>query len=277
MTPITDANVKIDLEGLQMVFVDKKNEKCRIGVLRDAPEGHPFRISVFKKDANGALAAEPQILTDDQINSELTIEVTNTSTQGISRRKMRPPINRLAGTVGGNHDSFQWVVDFERELIGKPITVKEEGFLSFLTINNGELLARALSTNQLLTRKGPKGDFELFGTVATRTGIDIVLDQPTSQAVFKNGEDTIFIADRTSNFEILIERVCNKQPGGNDANAFFTAIGDGLSEDERIFFSSTPLDGEDNENDESDEGDGGEVPSTPDASCLQGTGGGGGG
>ena len=265
MTPVTEpnANVKIDLEGLQMLFVDEKNEECIVGVLRDAPEGHPFRISIFERDAAGA-ASPIATLTGSDIKNELTIKVTNTSTTGISRRKMDMTIDRKAGpsTQVDDHDSFQWVVDFEK-LIGKPISAKKSGFLSLLTVNHGELLARNLSKNQLRIRKGPIGDFELFGTVATRTGIDVILDQPNSQAVFKNGDDTIFTADNTSNFEILIERVCGRQPGGNDADAFFSAI-EGLDEKDKVFFSSTPLDDDDE----------GIVPNTPDASCLQGTGGG---
>ncbi len=264
MPPITDANVKIDLEGLQMVFVDEKNEKCVVGVLSDTPQGHPFKISIQKEDANGK-SLPFAVLNGADIKNELALNVSNTSTPGITRRKMEVAIDRLAGANPQNEDSFRWVVDFERELYKKPISFKKEGFLSFLTVNNGELLARKLSTNQLKTKKGPNGKFELFGTVATRTGIDIVLDRPDSQAVFKNGEDTIFIADHTSTFTILIERVCDLQPGGNDADAFNTAFGEELDENERIFFSSTPLTAKN--------GPKITIFTTPDASCLPGTGG----
>src|SRR5207247_1265913 len=56
MRPIADANIQIDLEGLQMVFVDENSEKCTVGVLSDTPQGHPFKISIQKQDANGAPA-----------------------------------------------------------------------------------------------------------------------------------------------------------------------------------------------------------------------------
>jgi hypothetical protein len=260
----TDVNIQIDLEGLQMVFVDENSEKCIVGVLSDTPQGHPFKISIQKQDANGKLSPFAELNGAD-IKNELTLNVSNTSTTGITRRKMEMTIDRLAGETPQNEDSFRWVVDFERELYKKPLSFKKDGFLSLLTLNNGELLARKLSTNQLKTKKGRRGRFKLFGKVATRTGIDIVLDRPDSHAVFKNGEDTIFIADNTSTFTILIERVCDLQPGGNDADAFNTAFDEELDESERIFFSSTPLDDK-------------KAPkitifTTPDASCLPGTGG----
>src|ERR1043166_8875402 len=164
MTHVTEpnANIKIDLEGLQMLFVDEKSEKCIVGVLRDAPEGHPFKISVLERDAAGTPVTVAN-LTGEDIKNDLAIIVSNTSTKGISRRKMATPIDRKAGPDGDNNDSFQWVVDFE-QLIGKPITSQKSGFLSLLNINNGELLARNLSQNQLLTKRGPKGEFELLGT-----------------------------------------------------------------------------------------------------------------
>jgi len=264
MPSITAANIQIDLEGLQMVFVDENSEKCTVGVLSDTPQGHPFKISVEKQDANGKLSPFAELNGAD-IKNELTLNVSNTSKTGITRRKMEMAIDRLAGETDQNKDSFRWVVDFERELYKKPVSFKKKGFLSFLTVNNGELLARKLSTNQLKTKKGPKGRFKLFGKVATRTGIDVVLDRPESQAVFKNGEDTIFIADNTSTFTILIERVCDPQPGGSDADAFNTAFDEELDENERIFFSSTPLNAR--------KGPKINILTTPDASCLPGTGG----
>lgn len=237
-----DANVRIILAGLQLLFVDPKNEKCTVGVLRDAPQGHAFSIKVFQPDATGELQPVAR-LTEADIKNNLKITVSNTSKTGISRRKMDLDIDRQGGPNDDNRDSFRWVVDFERELYQKQIGAKKAGFLSFLSLNNGELFAHSISKNKLKTKKPSDDDFEEFGHVATQIGVDIVLDQPRSKAVFKNGDETIFTAEGTSRFDVLIERVCGKQPAGAeaDANAYYTAIGDLLGDEERIIFAATPL------------------------------------
>src|SRR5437773_11543260 len=121
---------------------------------------------------------------------------------------MNIDIDRKAGasTTVDDHDSFKWVVDFESEIYDKPIGAKTKGFVSLLTLNNGELLARSLSKNQLLIRKGLNGVPQLFGTVATKIGVDIVLDRPKSKAVFKNGNKVVFEADSQSRFQMVVER-----------------------------------------------------------------------
>jgi hypothetical protein len=260
MPPTPQANVEVTLEGLQMVFVDPKNKQCTVGILRDAPAGHDFLIEIVKKNPAGG-GQVIKTLTGADIKSDLAISVSNTSQTGISHRKMDAKINRLQVPVAGaNEDSFLWVVDFERDIYQKPIGAKKDGFTSLLTINHGELLTRFVSKNKLKIKKGVKGRFKVFGHVATQTGIDIVLDQPNSQAVFMNGDETVMTFDKDSSFEIIITRVCGKQPGGNDADAYYTAIGDLVPDDEKIFFSSTPL-----------PGSASIVPNTPDASCLGGS------
>jgi hypothetical protein len=77
--------------------------------------------------------------------------------------------------------------------------------------------------------------------VATKTGIEIVLDKPESQAVFKNGDETVFNADRESTFLITFERGCNANEGGADAEAYYTAVGHLVPDEEKIRFAATPL------------------------------------
>jgi hypothetical protein len=258
MPPINNQpNIEITLDGLQLVFVDSENKRCTVGVLADAPEGHDFTISVFKADAAGILQPFAQ-LDEADIKTDLEINVSDTSQTGISRRKMDVTIDRKAGPTFFNRDSFRWVVDFESELYQKPIGAKKAGFVSFLTIDKGELLARSLSHNELIIQRGPQGAPEVFGKVATQTGIDIVLDRSDSKAVFKNGNHEVFTADSTSIFQVNITRVCSNKPGGHDADAYYSAIGDLVPFDEKIFFSSTPLP------------PGPTPPNTPDASCLGG-------
>jgi len=273
-------NIMITLEGLQMVFVDPKNEKCTVGVLGDVPAGHPFKIRVRKRDDAGNWQPFGNELKGDEIKPDLEIDVRNTSTSGITRRKMDAVIDRASGPSAppdpDNHDSFKWVVDFEKEIYKKPINrdAMTQGFVSRITLNNGELLARHLSKNKLEIKRGVNGSFEEFGTVATQTGIDIVLDQPNSTAVFKNGDDVIFTADPNSSYEIFVDRACAPVAGGSDADAYHSLYDQRLTPEERIFFRSTEM--------PPDETEASEVgvpspPNTPDASCLGASGGSGGG
>lgn len=258
MSPInTSPNVELTLDGLIMLFVDPKNEKCRAAVLREAPEDHTLDIKVFKRDAAGKFQLFKEI-KGAEVKAKLELTTSNASKTGISRRKMDVAINRLTGPAGGNDDSFRWVVDFESEIYQKPIGAKKTGFASILTVNSGELLARSLSNNNLIIRRGQNGSPQTFGRVATQTGIDIVLDQPSSTTVFKNGDEVIFDADSQSRFQIRISRSCRQQPGGNDADSYYTAVGDLVPDKEKIFFSS----------DEPALPAGPAPPSTPDASCL---------
>lgn len=240
MPPInTQPNIELTLNGLVVVFADPDDTYCSVGLLRDAPEDHALNIEILKADANGELQPFATI-EEASVNDKLEITVNNTSKAGISRRKMDLKINRKKGPTADNRDSFRWVVDFESEIYKKPIGAKKAGFASILKVNNGELLTRSISTNKLRIRKGQNGSPKNFGQVATKTGIDIVLDQPNSRAVFKNGDNLIFEADNRSSFQILINRGCSNHPG-NDADSYYTAVGHKVSKKDKIFFSSTSL------------------------------------
>ncbi|HEV7396091.1 MAG TPA: hypothetical protein VGN86_06240 [Pyrinomonadaceae bacterium] len=236
--PNAQSTIEVTLVGLIATFVDPTNEKCTVGVLRETPGGHGLHITVNKLDADG----NPQpfaTIEEADVADNLQIAVTNNSWQGISRREI--PIDRIAGANGLNNESFRWVVDFESDLYPKAIGAKRAGFNPVLTLNSGELVTRKLSDNQLIIKRGPNGPKQIFGTVAVKTGIDIVLDQPNSRAVFTNGDKVVFKADNQSSFQITIARVCNSQAGGSDADSYYTALGASIPDDEKIFFSSTPL------------------------------------
>ena len=253
----TQPNVQVTLNGLQMVFVGPKSKTCTVGVLQDVPSGHDFQIVVKKADASGIF--QPfATLNEGEIKKTLRLNVTAASQTGITRRKMNVPIDRKLGPNPpgvNNGDSFQWVLDFESEIYQKPIGAKKKGFTSLLTVNAGELLTRSISTNELIIQR-PNQNPETMGKVATKTGIDIVLDKPQSKAVFKNGNKIIFTADRTSRFLITFERGCGANQGGTDAEAYYTAVGHLVSDHEKIHFSATPLPPV--------------VPNDPDARCMNG-------
>lgn len=171
---------------------------------------------------------------------------------------MDVPFVRKLGPIDGNADadSFRWVLDFESEIYQKPIGAKKKGFASLLNVNAGELLTRSLSTNELIVKRPPDGKEEILGKVATKTGIDIVLDKPQSKAVFKNGNQIIFEADQDSSFLITFERACGANVSGTDADSYYTAVGDLVPDQQKIRFSATPLDPS--------------VPNDPDARCMNG-------
>jgi hypothetical protein len=269
MTPLnSQSKIEVTLVGLIATFVDPENTTCTAGVLRDTPGGHALDITVNKKDDSGVFR-EFKVINEADVADNLEIRVENTSTLGVSRRE--EPINRREGPTPSNRDSFLWVVDFERDLYPKQaIGARRAGFRPTLTMNNGELVARRLSVNELIIRRGPDGPEERFGTVATRAGIDIVLDQPKSRAIFTNGDEVIFEADNQSSFQIIINRGCS-QTGGSDADSYYTALGDRVPDAQKIFFTATPF--------PSDEGEPAEpgdpptplaLPADPNAACFNG-------
>lgn len=260
------STIEFTLKGLLAIFVNPDNKECTVGLLRETPPHHEFKISVSKSVAGGEYEPFAEIKRGD-IQNLLRLDVKNTSKTGISRRKDTTPIDRINGAMGGNNDSFLWVADFERDFYHKPVGARKAGFISILTLNNGELLTRELSTNKLLTRKEGAVESEEFGFVACETGIDIILDQPTSSAVFTNGGKEIFRADSESSYKVFIDRgplPTHDHPNRNDADFYYTALGHLIPDPEKIFFSSTPppvLTGP-------------QPPATPDAACFNGGGGG---
>lgn len=234
----SEANVQVTLQGLQMVFAGAESNSCVVGVLGEVPQGHDFEIDVQQIAANGTPQAVAH-LNEGAIKRILTIEVSNASQTGITRRKMDATINRQAITPN-DPDSFRWVVDFENEIYQEPIGADKDSFVSLLTVNAGELVTRNVSTNKLIVKR-PNRDEEVFGKVATETGVDIVLDLPESKAVFKNGDDIVFEADAQSKFVVTLKRICNANQTGIDAESFYTAVGSLVPDKEKIRFSATPL------------------------------------
>jgi len=253
MQPLnTETNVALTMDGLVMAFTDEKDETCSLGILRNAPAGHDMSIQISRANAQGDFELL-ETIHPAGIENHLEITVSNTSKTGITRRGTDSKIDRLNPTVE-DRESFLWVVDFENEIYKEPIGAKKEGFAAILTVNHGELLTRNRSHNKLLLKRGLNGQEEEFGFVATKFGIDIVLDRPDSRAVFKNGDRIIFEADSKSSFLLEINRGCSVN-AGNDADSYYTAVGDNVPDDKKIFFGATPLP------------EGATPPNDPDARC----------
>src|ERR1043165_5011890 len=103
---MAEANIQIVLKGLLVLFPDfPKKGECTVGVLRDAPPGHPLIITVKKKNANGDFE-DFKVIQEKDVKNKMTVLTSNTSSAGISRRNQ--PINRKTGPAGGNEHSFLW-------------------------------------------------------------------------------------------------------------------------------------------------------------------------
>ena len=263
------STIEVTLKGLLVIYVSADELTCTVGFLDKTPPHHGFKISVLKGDAAGT-AGSFQLFTEidaPDISHDLTIEVKNTSTSGISRRDkgVHARIARASGPAGGNDESFLWVLDFKRDLYHKPIGTNLNGFKSLLTVNNGELLTRKISENKLFTIVNHTGPAQEFGFVAVESGIDIVLDQPQSTAVFKNGGRPVFVADSQSSFKVIFDRgipLIHHHAVGNDGDFYYTAIGHLIPGPEKKFFSSYPT-----------LAPGPGLLVTPDAACFNGGGG----
>lgn len=263
------STIELTLRGLLVIYVSRDKKKCTVGFLDKAPPHHGFKISVFKGDAAGTTGSF-QLFTEidaPDISRELTIDVKDTSKIGISRRDqgVHARIARASGAAGGNEESFLWVLDFEGDLYHKPVGTNLAGFISLLTVNNGELLTRKISENKLFTIVNHIGPAQEFGFVAVESGIDIVLDQPQSTAVFKNGGTPVFAADSQSSFKVIFDRgipLTHHHAAGNDGDSYYTAIGHLIPDPEKKFFSSYPT-----------LAPGPGLLVTPDAACFNGGGG----
>jgi hypothetical protein len=75
--------------------------------------------------------------------------------------------------------------------------------------------------------------------VAARIGVDVFLDQQGSEATFTSGGVQVFKSEPNANYLITIAHESPSHPKVvTDANHYYTALGLGLSPDERIQFMS---------------------------------------
>ncbi|MCA1633610.1 MAG: hypothetical protein LC802_07810 [Acidobacteria bacterium] len=257
---VTAPGVHITVEGLIALFYRKGFTggdilACEMGAVRDAP-GHVFSLRVRKNNVDVPIGAPP---------TELQLDVQNITQTGIRRRQMDAVIDRLRGSTPINKQSFKWVLDFEgNELYGQAIGANRAKLHPTLRIEHGELFAETLSQNHLVYRRLPTDPWTHIGIVATQVRAFIDLDQPTSEAVLKNGGVPVE-ATRTRRGEQLdiIMRMVHPDdeplgiPHNQDANHYHLAIGQGLGPADIVTFDSTPVIPL-------------PVPISPEASCLVG-------
>ena len=247
------AKVTLVLKGLIAVFVNPAKTKCTVGVLEDAPPEHKLKIIFRKPGLTGPV--EYLTLEPPNIAYNLKLDVRNISQTAITTRNPMS-IDRQANATPANRDSFSWIVDLENaELYDTEIGARKSGFSPILTFTNGELYTHRVSRNFLLTQRGLFSPIRKFGFVATEIGADFILDKPESTAVFMNGTQPINIPNPAEDWEIEVNNDATAHLDVvTDANHYYKAIGQGLSETQRFLFMSN--------------NSGGGPPAGPEAACF---------
>ncbi len=238
----TTPNVKLILEGLMILFFERQFDgrvvRCRVAVLRNAP-GHNLELRI-----NDEPPDPPQPLAD-----ELELEVTGTSSTGITLKDEHAQIDRLNGPTGGNQQSIRWLYDFENELYRFPIGVRRNEFRPVLSLNAGHFYTEQVSENLLefYNENDPPTALTTIGHVATEIGVDINLDLPGSQAVFHNGRGSgrppLLVARPGDSYkvEFRLREPDDGQQHRDHANHYYNAVGHKIRPGEKKRFVSTPL------------------------------------
>jgi hypothetical protein len=225
------------LKGLLATFVNKDETECTVGILKVPPPDHKLEITLRRQPLGGPMGA-PQPLSP--IADELRLMVENTSRTKIAFRDPKATIDRQLDPT--NQESFRWVVDLESaELYDRPIGASQNGFSPLLKFNNGELFTRRVSINHLFIKRGLLAPVEDFGFVAVEIGVEFNLDQANSRAVFTNGGQTVFdsATEPDTNYKIEINNDGTEHPRiVMDATNYYSAVGLGLTEADKILFAS---------------------------------------
>lgn len=230
-------NVRLLLKGLLVLTAKEGQPIGKVGILKTSPPGHDLTIVINKLPPGGGGPPAPITLNRPQINDALSLNIVSAQPNITIRNKNA--VNRNA--LPANQDSFNWFVDLERpsELYRFPVGVNIEEFRPILTFNGGQLFTFALSETPLLVQRGIFASYQTFGKVAVTLGVDFLT---TSQAVFKNGNATVFdsAAEPGTDYVITITNDAAVHGGGpvTDANNYYRALGTGIPLEQRFLFMS---------------------------------------
>ena len=258
-------NVTLFLEGMILLFFEEGNFtdgnaiSCRVGILRNAP-GHIYEIRVLKK----GVEPEETVYEEEDIRFSLALEVGNPPDPPIKFEGWDKNFDRLKGT--NNDESFNWVLDVEREIYPKKadgIGANRKQFRSVLDVNAGTFFTArdelgtkggGISLNELLICDEHDNPKKIIGRVATRVGVRITLE-PGDTATFFNLNEVLFEAGHEDEYAVTVNRI--RPPNvvdaahremdaahaashhSRDANNFYNAIGHELDSAEKVFFVST--------------------------------------
>lgn len=230
-------NVTLLLKGSLVLFAKKDRPLGTVAILRDPPPRHSLKIRYRLQPPGGVFG---QYIPVSSIQDTLRLNVQNNAHPNITLRDEHAQINRKLPVT--NQDSYKWFVNLENaELYNSSIGANSAAFKQILTFNSGELFTAplGLSYNFLMVQKGIVSDYEDFGTVAVKIGVEFSM---TESVVFTNGSSVVFDSSTFpagTNYEIELE---NDAPPISrlvtDANHYYKGVGSGIPHDQRIQFAS---------------------------------------
>jgi hypothetical protein len=237
--------VTLLLKGSVVLFAKEGQSMGSVRILKSPPPNHVLTLAYQKQPPNSAFE-KPIPITP--IEDNLTLTVNNPKVPNITLRDRDAKINRKKSPK--NQDSFKWFVDLENgELYDGPIGVKKSAFRQVLKFNSGQLFNDITgdpdnpSYNFLLIQKGNEANYQDFGYVSIRIGIEFVAD---GSVVFNNGTgpDPVFDSSKDAagtNYRIILvnDMDPNLHPAlVTDANHYYKALGSMIPPEDRILFAS---------------------------------------
>lgn len=252
------ANPKITVKitGLMISHIVDRTARAEIGLLRNAPY-HKMSIKITRR-RDGAIIAPPMDYT-----KSFSLLVNRVIQPGI-RVHTNSGFNRMTSTGTAYNQDFGWIIDLDREILGRSIAphLDPTELQPMIYFNKGVFYTFEKSDNQARLIRGMSND--IIGKVADSMGIAI--DVPADgEAVLTNGGTPLytFSGSDMETYLIEIDRDCDERTYPDkcpsDFKLLFNAIKIGLSAEEKA------IDLRD-ENLGADSGDGG----SPEVPCLGG-------
>jgi hypothetical protein len=226
--------ITIKYSGLIATFVSPTRDQCILGILSHHPPGHTVDFEIETLRATGSA------LTPVTLTGPLDLTTTNTTQTGITLIDSGSPIDRRDKTQRLN--SFNWIVDLDNphEFYPSPLGADKSGFAYLFTLNTGDISTVDISSDVLWAQRGMYADYEQIGYVAVSLKIVIRLDKPESSAILLHGGQPILTSEPDTSYNIkIVHDAPTHPPIVTDANYYYTAVGAGIREVDRIRFLST--------------------------------------
>jgi len=242
--------VRLLLKGSLVLFAKETQSNGSVRVLREPPPNHRLSLSFAKRPPGGTLGPPIPV---DFIQNNLNLQIQNPIVPNITLEDKAATIDRKSSPR--HTQSANWFVDLENpnELYkNPPIGVKPGGFKHVLTFNSGNLFTDALgksdnpSYNPLQVQRGENANYENFGFVAIRIGIDFNTNDSVrftngtgggAGVIFDSTQDqpgTTYEINLVNDLDPAIPhpRICT------DANHYYKGVGPNLTPAEKILFAS---------------------------------------
>lgn len=218
--------VKVILKGLMVLFT-KDPTKCVIGLLREAPANHNTRIEVLERvSAAGQFTRVDPVFENQGAHGKFDLWLEDQN-PGVTRRDALLPIDR---DKVERLDSFNWLLDFERDYLDhlptRPIGCQGDKLVSLITVHHGEIFTKEISVNSLQFRPAGDTHWSHLGKVAVEIGIKLVF-RPGKGAIFKKTGGPTMALTNGKEYQVHIQRA-EPRPGdatGHDVDFYLGAFG----------------------------------------------------